>query len=277
MKICYVDEAGCTGILPTSTSDIQPTLVISALIIDANRLSILTNRLIKLKQRFYPNLAPANTTHLGWMLREIKGADLRKDLCANGRNVRRQASGYIGEILKLIEDCGGRLTGRVWIKGIGMPINGMAIYTYSLQSIFSDFQHYLQNRNDTGFVIMDSRLKHLNTPVAHSIFTQKFKQAGDAYPRILELPAFSHSDNHAGLQVCDAICSATVTPIAVETYCTGHVNNVHVRPRYSDVKTAFAARCAVLQYRYDHPIIGRRGGFIVSDGIAHRSGRLLFN
>ena len=39
-----------------------------------------------------------------------------------------------------------------------------------------------------------------------------------SFPPNLGLPAFSHSDNHVGLQMIDAICSAIMTPIAVHTY-----------------------------------------------------------
>lgn len=277
MKICYVDEAGCTGVLPSATSQIQPVLTLAGIVFDASRLANITNDLINLKKRFYPNLAPPNTTHLGWMMHEVKGADLRRDLCNQARNPRRQASGYLGGILRIASQTGARHFGRVWVKGIGTPLNGMSVYTYSLQTIYTSFQRYLEQNDDVGTVIMDARLKHLNTPVAHSIFTQKFKQTGDSYPRILELPAFSHSDNHAGLQICDTICSAIINPIAIHSYCEGHLQSVHVRSRYSEVKAAFARDCALMQYRYDDALQGRRGGFIVSDGIAKRSGKHLFS
>jgi hypothetical protein len=213
---------------------------------------------------------------LGWILREVKGADLRKNVCDTARNVRRHAYGYIDGIMKIAEGHNARLVGRIWVKGIGKPINGNSIFSFSIQQIYADFHDYLARNNDAGIVIVDSRLKHLNTPVAHSIFTQKFKQTGDLYPRIIELPAFSHSDNHAGLQLCDMFCSAIMMPMAVQTYCVGHINNVHVRPKYADLKKRFAARCALLQHRYNRAAVGRRGGFIVSDDLGQRSGRLLF-
>jgi hypothetical protein len=152
----------------------------------------------------------------------------------------------------------------------------MSVYTYSIQSIYADFQHYLTENNDFGTVIVDSRLKHLNTRVAHSIFTQKFKSTGDTYDRIIELPAFSHSDNHAGLQAADALCSAFMTPIAINTYCTGAVTNIHVRPGYSQIKDRYKSRCQKLQHRYKEANGKGRGGFIVSDGLAQRVGGLMF-
>lgn len=219
---------------------------------------------------------PIKTSHMGWMLGEIKGSDVRKDYCDGNRNVRRHRLTFMEDVFDLLEMCDTKITGRVWVKGIGAPLNGTSVYTFSLQSIYADFQDYLTRSQDVGFVIVDSRLKHLNTPVAHSIFTQKFKSGGDAYDRIIELPAFSHSDNHAGLQMADMVCSAFMTPIVVQTYCVGHVQSVHVRPRYADLKAAFSPRIRAMQHRYKEASGKDRGGFIVSDGIAGRPGGLMF-
>jgi hypothetical protein len=276
MKICYVDEAGCTGALPNSTSKIQPTLSLIGFFVDYSKLHELTKRLIELKQRFFPRLAPNTTTYMGWILPEIKGGDLRRDACDTRRNTRRAALTYLSELMKLCKDCDAKIAGRVWVKGIGMPLNGMSVYTYSIQSIYADFQQYLTAQNDVGVVIVDSRLKHLNVPVAHSVFTQKFKSTGDTYDRIIELPAFSHSDNHAGLQVADTLCSAIVTPIAIFTYCTGHIQSVYVRPGYQGIKAQFAADCRALQHRYTLASGQSRGGLVVSDSLGHQVGGLMW-
>lgn len=276
MKICYVDEAGCTGALPNATSQIQPTLSLIGFFIDYSKLHELTKRLIELKQRFFPNLAPVTTTYMGWILPEIKGGDLRRDACATARNSRRAAFTYLSEIMKLCKECDAKIAGRAWVKGIGVPLNGVSVYTYSIQSIYNDFQQYLTTSDDVGVVIVDSRLKHLNVQVAHSVFTQKFKSTGDTYDRIIELPAFSHSDNHAGLQVADTICSAFVTPIAIYTYCTGHVQNVHVRPGYQDIKQTYASDLQSMQHRYTLATGQSRGGLIVSDALGHKVGGLMF-
>lgn len=213
---------------------------------------------------------------MGWMLREIKGSDVRRDACDSNRNVRRHRMLFMGEILKLCEATGAKIVGRIWVKGIGAPINSTAIYSHSIQAIYTDFQNYLSQQNDIGFVIADGRAKHLNTTVAHSIFTQKFKGTGDAYDRIVELPAFSHSDNHAGLQIADALVSAIITPMVVNTYCEGHVTSVHVRPGYSDIKAKFAGQLRKLQHRYTEASGRDRGGLIVADAIGQRPGGLLF-
>lgn len=276
MKICYVDEAGCTGAMTSSTCQIQPALIISGLMIDYSELHRMTESWLNLKQTFYPKLAPTGTTHMGWILPEVKGSDVRKNACDTSRSVRRHAMGFVDKSMKILEEADAKLAGRVWVKGIGKPLNGTSVYTFSIQSIYTDFQNYLTKTNDVGVVILDGRLKHLNTPVAHSVFTQKFKGTGDAFDRIIELPAFSHSDNHAGLQFADLICSAVMTPIAVNTFCEGHVTNVHVRPGYADIRRDFASRVKKLQHRYTEASGRSRGGFVVSDELGKKPGGDMF-
>jgi hypothetical protein len=76
--------------------------------------------------------------------------------------------------------------------------------------------------------------------------------------------------------MADTICSAILTPLAVNTYCVGHVDNVHVRPRYDKIKEQFAGEVRKLQHRYKEASGRDRGGLIVSDAIGHRPGGLLF-
>ena len=276
MKICYIDEAGCTGRLANSTSEIQPTLVITGLIIDYSEIHKATSALLDIKQRFYPKLLPSTSSNLDWIKAEIKGSELRKDACSTSRNKRRHSYGVMKELCSVIEESCCKIVGRVWIKEIGASIKSDAIYTYSIQSIYTDFQRLLQENNELGVVVADSRLKHLNNQVAHSIFTQKFKGTGDSYDRVIELPAFSHSDNHAGLQLADVLCSALVTPVAIESYVRGHVESVHVREKYAQIKDEFKDRIRAIQYRYNEASGKTRGGLIVSDGISKRPGGDLF-
>ncbi|ROU03591.1 DUF3800 domain-containing protein [Histidinibacterium lentulum] len=276
MRICYIDEAGCTGALPSATSSIQPSLVVVGVFIDYGSLHQLTSDLIDLKQRFYPKLLPSTATHLDWIREEIKGSDIRKRACSGSRNDRRHSFGVLDQVTVTADKSDIRVVGRVWIKGIGQPMKGMAVYTSSIQSIYTDFQRYLTQHDDYGFVVVDSRVQHLNTQVAHSVFTQKFKGTGDAYDRIIELPAFSHSNNHAGLQLADLIASAIVTPIALSTYCDGIIKSIHVRPRYHVIKDKYRTWLKGRQFRYNEASGRSRGGFVVSDGLTKRPGGELF-
>ena len=78
MYICYLDEAGCTGALPSASSPIQPVFVLGGLIVDQQCVKTMTADLLVLKQRFFPNLLPAVSLYHDWMAAEIKGADIRK-------------------------------------------------------------------------------------------------------------------------------------------------------------------------------------------------------
>jgi len=208
-------------------------------------------------------------------LLETKGSELRKNACISAKK-QRHIFGFLNGVVDICEDIDAKIIGRVWTKGIAQPFDGTAVYTSSIQAICSYFHDYLTRQNDLGIVIADSRLKHLNTQVAHSIFTQKFKSSGDLYDRIVELPTFAHSDNHAGLQIADLLCSGIITPMAIHSYCREHIQSLHIRPGYEDIKTQFKDRVRNLQHRYQE-INGRwRGGLTVSDAISHAGGALLF-
>ena len=147
-----------------------------------------------------------------------------------------------------------------------------------MQSICSHFDHYLAQAGDLGVCIADSRNKFKNVNVSHSIFTQKFGRAAQTYQGMVELPTFGHSDNHAGLQVCDIVCSALLYPIACFAYCSGHVNNVHVQPRAAELRHRYGQQLMALQYRYYDQARGRhQGGLTVSDSIGRQSGSRMFS
>jgi Protein of unknown function (DUF3800) len=254
MHICYIDEAGCTGILPSLVSDIQPVFVLGGIIVDQTRLHKITRDFLALKRRYFPggklhnNVAPA--TNLDWVLFEAKGADLRRML-ADGSGPRRSAISFLSDLLKLLEAEQVRFLGRLLVKGNNIPINGRALYTFSLQDICLTLQDYLRTVHDEGFVIADSRNKEQNAIASHSIFTQKFKAVGDDYSRILEMPSFGHSENHAGIQIADLLCSALLFPMAIDAFCLGVLTSCHVRGNnYRVLREKFGATISHLQHRY---------------------------
>jgi hypothetical protein len=254
---------------------VQPVLVIGGLIIDQTKIHALTHDFLALKRRYFPALLPVTDPYLHWVLPEIKGADLRRQLRGN-RDERRHATGFLDRLFELLRTHDARLIGRVWVKQPAAPFDGRAVYTSSVQAIYGYFQHYLQAADRRGIVVLDSRTKNLNTQVSFSVFTEKFRTAGDRYPRIIEMPTFGHSDNHAGLQLMDAIVSTVLYPMATLTYCTGHVQSVHVEPRLAPVKQRFAPLVRDLQYRFQDETGRWRGGVVVHDAIAQKSGAELF-
>jgi len=276
LRVCYVDESGCTGVLPSSTSDIQPAFVIAGIILDYSKLHSATHDLLSLKQRFYPALVGKHPHYLGGILEEVKGAELRRQIARGNRNQRRHSFGFIDGLFRILKSADARVIGRVWVKGIAQPINGRSIYTYSIQSIYQAFQNYLIVEKDYGTVVLDSRWQGVNKDVAHSIFTQKFRAGGDAYDRIIDLPAFGHSINHAGLQLSDLLASAVLFPMATHTYCSGIVHSVHVDPGYGTIKARYKDDLRKIQYRYMEASGKKRGGITVSDQLSQKPGGELF-
>lgn len=277
MYACYIDESGDTGALPASTSPIQPVLCILGVTLDLTRLPEFTSQFIDLKARFFPRLFPG--PRIGRILVEIKGSDLRSVFRSTSADARKRHHhiGFLQELLNLLTQYDCKIFGRVWVKPIGGPMNGWSTYTSSAQAICTVFHNYLTTQSSTGILICDSRLHHQNARVSHSIFTQKFRAVGDPYSRIVEMPTFSHSENHAGLQVCDILASALIYPITTFTCCTGHVTNLHVDPGFQELKTRFGQTLNTLQYRYqEYPLARYLGGITLSDPLGRKNGGHLF-
>ena len=275
MYICYVDESGDVGALRTPNGPDQPVLVLAGVIVPEPELTSLTVEFLKVKRKFYPGLFRVQRRIIDGIKVEVKGAEVRRQVRTGSRRERRHAVGFLDKVVGLLEDARARLVGRVWVKGVGEPFDGRAVYTSSMQAICAYLQAFLEVEDGQGIMIADSRTAQQNQLVSHSIFTQKFKKTGDAHPRVVELPTYGHSDNHAGLQIVDLIAGGLLTPMAAHTYCTGHVHNVHVSPEYIHLRTHFRHRLRAMQFRYQKSS-RTVGGITVSDGILRRSGGLLF-
>lgn len=279
VRICYVDEAGCTGALPHATSPVQPVFAICGLVFEQRDLQEITREFIHLKSRHFPRLAPSGGHYLHWILPEVKGSEVRKDAVDSSRRVRRAAIGFLDRILELVEAYALGLDGRVWVKGIGEAINGMAMYHSSIHFICDAFNASLERDEDYGLVICDGRNKPKNSALSFSIFTSKYRAVGDRCPRILEVPTFGHSENHAAVQVADLVCSAMLFPMAADAYCAGHIVNSHVRAGYDRLRDRYGPRLLALQSRSNlsRDSVGRRaGGIVVSDRIGQRSYHEMF-
>ena len=177
--------------------------------------------------------------------------------------------------MSLLEKHAIQIIGRVWVKGIGKPFVGRSVYTSSVQHVCTYFNHFLATTKGVGFLIADSRDPALNANVSHSIFTMKFKAAGDAFPQLVEMPSFGHSENHVGIQMADILCSAFLFPMATCTYCLGHVTCTHVQTSHIGLKRRFGARLRAIQYLYQEA--GKwKGGITVSDPLGQKSAAALF-
>lgn len=273
--ILYVDEAGSTGDLPHATSNIQPVFCIVGLIVPQRHVRPLTEDFLALKRQHFPQIA--NRSHdLDLLLHEIKGADLRSRIRNDNRNRRRHTIRVIEKCFDLLEHHSCQLLGRAYVKSPAVPFKGREVYTSAIQMLCDDFQAYLESKTAKGLIIADSRNKAKNSQLSFSIFTKKYRSAGDQYPNLLEMPTFGHSENHVGLQVADWLASAVLFPAITHVYCTGFITSVHIHPKDQVIKARFSRRLNEIQYRY-HDGKRYRGGVTVIDGILKtRSAGLLF-
>jgi hypothetical protein len=276
MYICYVDEAGCTGALPGPASQIQPVFTIVGLVIQHTAVIPITHDLIRLKQRFFPNGRP-NARYHDWMAYEVKGADIRRMARSTARNERRFAYGVIQESLNILSNHGAKIVGRAYAKQLGGAFDGTSVYSSSVQKICADFQHLLAANNALGLVIADSRNKPKNANISHSIFTQTFSAAGNPYPNLIEAPTFGHSDNHAGLQMCDMICSALLFPIVAELCLLPHMQDLtHCHAQHATLRTRYGAALRALEYRYSTGPGTWWGGLYLNDPVSNKRSADMF-
>lgn len=242
MYLMYIDEAGYPGSLGLNDPNIQPALSVGGLVIAANRVSDLTKGWIDIKQRFFPHRLPREGVYLDWQTLEIKGNEVRKNARSSRRRESRQAKTFLHATLNLLEDLEAFFISRTYIKVPGAHFDGIAAYTFSVQYLCERLQAQLSHMNVSGLVIADSRRKGQNSNASHSVFTQKYRAAGDPLPNLLETIVFGHSDNHAGLQIADILVSALVFPISVYAFMNGQVNNLHIHPEYEFLARGFVPR-----------------------------------
>jgi hypothetical protein len=272
---CYLDESGGYED-PDSSPSATPVMVILGLIVEAASVPALTRDFLALKRRHFPGRY-ASGHALDHIKVEIKGSEILQMTRSRSRNLRRQADRLRMELLELVQVHGCQVVGRVWIKEAARAMaNPTGSYCYAVQDLAQHFSQSLESRGSVGVLIADGRQHHTNLVVAHSVFTQKWRTGGDPYPALREVPLFAASDNHAGLQIADLIASTLVFPMAATAYCPPRAGNVHSSTRYNDVRTLFGRRVQQLQFRYRDETGRWRGGLVVSDPVAHKSGSHLF-
>ena len=187
-------------------------------------LKAVTDEFLHLKRRFNPRYAESLRHDLRIMIYEIKGSDIRSDIRSASRNKRRRALGILDKTLSILERYECRIIAKAYIKEPGGIFDGVAAYTSTIQALYANFENFLDTKDGaSGIVVADSRRKGQNNKVSFSIFTKKHRSAGDAYPHIIEMPLFGHSENHVGLQMADWIASALLYPMLSYTYCRGYI------------------------------------------------------
>lgn len=216
MYFLYLDEAGCPGTWIGDEGGAQPALVVVGVMVSVENIAPITREFISLKRRFFPGLF-LESSFLDSLTVEIKGADIRSQIRKKGRNAKVQLQ-FMDELLKLLVRFDVRITSTMWPKTLGAQFNGRSVYAVAVQRAHTAFEESLSAEATGGIVVADSRNDQLNREVSHSVFTQKFKLSGDAYPNIVEAPLFAHSNSHAMLQISDLLATVVLWPIATQAF-----------------------------------------------------------
>lgn len=276
MYLCYVDESGDSQAIQSATGKEQPLLVISGLLIKASHVPKITVDFTNLKRKYYPRLFVKVFHNLNVLLHEVKGQDLRTEIRNNKPNSKIAAHHYrfIDEVLALLKKYDAKIVSRIWIKQFGAPINDKSVYSITIQNICARFQEYLANNNSNGGVLIaDFRDPKRNSYVSHSVFTQKHKMKGDAYPLIQEIPTFGISNNHACLQIADLLCSVLLAPMAARIFLSSVINNVHTHKNYDVITQRYKKRLQALQFNCT--VNGTKNWGVTVDN-PHKTGTYLF-
>lgn len=276
MFFCYLDESGgCEALDDTSST--TPVMVIVGVIVSAEVMPALTRDFLALKREHFPEDF-ARVPPRYHILTEVKGSYIQWLTRSKSRDKRRRAQRFRKGLLDLTERHGCKVVGRIWVKKPGEGLDPVDTYCNSVCKIASYFGQYLRHNTDEGIMIADHRSPGENIPVAHAVFTEKWRPGGDGHPQLREVPMFADSKNHAGLQIADLVASTLVFPMALAAFCHPHsltIYPAHSSPRYEEVRQEFGLRLMKLEYRYrDHG--WPHGGIVVSDPLGFRSREALF-
>jgi len=275
---CYVDESGtCDPYVPADLGS-SPVFVLAGISVPAAQQKSLTMAYVRLKKEFEPQLQRDDRTLSDLIRFEVKGSKLRRDIRSDraGRNVRRRALGYLDKTVRLLEDHGCRIMGKVVVKTELRVLDDKREYPKAIQEMAVCFDSQAAASRTQGIMILDSRTKVKNEGNVHSITTRRFRQGGDFYPNLIEAPVFGHSDTHVPLQIADILASGIIFPIACLEYTAASDDNFHRHENFSQIKDLLGSRLAHLEHRYVNLDGINRGGFQVIDPVERRGTHLLF-
>ncbi len=278
MHLCYIDESGKAEQLTRADTTQQPVVVIAGVTLPEECLRHITHDWIKLKARFYPDVA--RMARRGWLdaiLHDVKAANLRKGFRRSATTrQRKHSTGMIDGTLRILEKYECRLVGRIWVKKLDTPNEDMAMHQSSLQFICDAFHSQIP-ADERGMVVVDSQTYWHNHRLAHSVFSQRFA-AEPKHQKLADMPVFGHSDNHAGLQIADLLCSALLAPIACAVYAGRYEKwNVHCYSSFLDIRERFGRRVGALTFTWPNPKTGTESAsLVVNDPIGKRGTNLMW-
>lgn len=206
MQLCYLDESG--DVFGRQT----PVFVVGGIVVDASAVEPITREFIAIKIDASPTKKLRHEhDHLKQNLEEIKGSSLRK-IYRRDPNPQSDRASVLERTLAILELYEAEIVGHIRRAGSTKKL-GEESYHRAVGHICKRFNHRLEEADDDGVVIADNRDDVRNRELAHSMYVEKFRGT-DKLPRIVESVTFGQSDNHAGLQIADIVCSALLAPIA---------------------------------------------------------------
>lgn len=263
MYLCYIDESGDSGKLNPGNETDTPAYVVVGLVIEQALLRDITNDFLSIKRVFYPR-EMSTEYPLNDILYEVKGESIRKLIRKGNRRNFSHAIGYLDAIVSLLGRYSALLFAKGLVKGVDVENSDSGFYGSAIQHIGKHFHHLISEKRTQGMIIADSRRQVQNSRVAHTMFTQLFGAQHYRYTKLMELPTYAHSQNHAMIQIADIVCSSIVFPMIVDVYCGG-LNNVHVTPKYASLRCRYKESIKAMQYRYFEDSRWQ-GGVLVTDG-----------
>ena len=238
LHFCYLDESGSELGRTITRAEMPPVFVLAGFIIPAAGAAQMTREFLAAKREYDPNRFQSASA-VECLEKEVKGGALFGSLVGKGGEKQRARTlAFLRGVLDLLERLDARLVGRFRVKSLGQEFDAGAVYASCLTAIAGNFQHFLNARRARGIVWCDLRRRpakkcedcgkpvfargsageHLIAPVSRAVFVRKFGGKTDEYLRLLECPAFADSENHAGIQIADLLCSALIAPIAAAYY-----------------------------------------------------------
>lgn len=214
MHICYIDEAGCPGILPSSNPQVQPALAVIGLSLPQESLPSIEKQFVRHKQIYLYGEVRTDTRHQDAII-ELKGADLRRCIREGELAEAQRAHKLLDALINTVIAHGAQLYGRVLIKALDHAFDGVAVYADAMMRVAEGFHTLLDQEKTDGLILADSRESTLNSRVSRAIASAKWAAAGSRFPRFPLPPTFGDSHSHIGLQITDVLTSCLILPLAM--------------------------------------------------------------
>lgn len=216
MHICYLDESGDTRALPVETTDpsMPKVFAFAGVSFNGRENNAINRDLVVAKLEYLGESSHAHDNGKA-LTPEVKGRALRHAIQSDDP---AKAFQFLDRVLAICRQSDIRCQGRVFVKEPGKATDGDDHYNRAVQLVSSRFHERLDAIDHQGVVVVDNRNPAANEQVAHSIYVDKFRTETDRYPRIVDLPTFGQSQNHAGLQLADLVCELVVC-LALANIC----------------------------------------------------------